>query len=884
MASTVTLTGRIVLPGDAAPDSAQIRLQLTSTDTDQITREALPAGGQIVIDLEDGDIPAGTVIWRNTAGLSGSAYNIYLTYTDADGRGRERILADRRTVGDEDAYDLSDLIDAGVAAAAGTYVRAITAAQYNAAITARDEAQGHAASAATAAVAAAVSADQAAFFEGPWFGTSDDVAADTSLTFSSGQPTTVSAGKVVQTRKGGVSLEVAPQSSTPFEWRTNPTGYHRITDGGVPFFINQNRYELSAESFGCKFDGDDAGATDNFTLLQRAADWLYSQGQGGRIRLASEGLLKINKPLIMRDGMILDGRGSYLQNVRATMIQSGDLSTTVLGLGLYAKQDDNDFTYVQVAAISAGQDYVTPASTSGFVVGDTIQIVEATGVFGGSSGTVPLYSQFAVVKAISGGNVILDHPISAAISAGSGTLGSTATGAWVANTSYRVNYSKSAGLTDGRHIVRNITVADLRLGGKFGGWSQRAGVIHGLFENLTIEDSPYGFYGNGFAHCRINGLSGTYYTRAIEVKVGAHDTIIGGFNLRHSPRVTDTADPPETVVSLGERARNVVVRDGQLHLGNSSGYAALVTFSTAKECGVQDVVFMGAGGFTNGVNHSAESDKCFAGNNKINCGAPSGAWLNLNGTLPQITGNRFIGANPGGSAILSTGLAGCDISRNHWTTDGSITVQAGVTGNLNIEGNFGITTTTLAYQAGLAARNNTSAQWQSVISQVKPQASMSTGIALTATTETIIGDVPIIPANALTQEDRITVLVRGTKTGSAGAATLSLKARIDTDGDAASLDPDDPSIVILSTTIAASATDWEFEAELKVNSATTFIAFGILRVLAGGTPGNSGDVTRRTGGSLTSPIRLELSGLVTSGDTLTINSIDRSARRGGMVS
>lgn len=167
MASTVTLTGRIVLPGDAAPNSAQIRLQLTGTDTDQITREALPAGGQIVIDLDDGDVPADTVIWRNTAGLAGSSYNIYLTYTDADGRGQSRLLADRRTVGDEDSYDLSDLIDAGVAAAAGTYVRAITAAQYNAAIAARDEAQGwaavseQAAGQATAAVVALAASSSA---------------------------------------------------------------------------------------------------------------------------------------------------------------------------------------------------------------------------------------------------------------------------------------------------------------------------------------------------------------------------------------------------------------------------------------------------------------------------------------------------------------------------------------------------------------------------------------------------------------------------------------------------------------------------------------------------------------------------------------------------
>jgi len=73
---------------------------------------------------------------------------------------------------------------------------------------------------ATDAQAAAASAAEAALYDGPWV---DDVAAllaDTSLTYTAGQPGTLEVGDVVQTRIGGFAYEVVAASATPFNVQT----------------------------------------------------------------------------------------------------------------------------------------------------------------------------------------------------------------------------------------------------------------------------------------------------------------------------------------------------------------------------------------------------------------------------------------------------------------------------------------------------------------------------------------------------------------------------------------------------------------------------------------------------------------------------------------
>lgn len=101
-----------------------------------------------MIDLIDGEIPAGTVIWRNTAGLRGTAYQIYQVWTDQDGRVQRRHVG-LRTVGDAASYTYAALIDADPPETASSYSADDHGGWYQATLTARDEAV------AAAAVAAA---------------------------------------------------------------------------------------------------------------------------------------------------------------------------------------------------------------------------------------------------------------------------------------------------------------------------------------------------------------------------------------------------------------------------------------------------------------------------------------------------------------------------------------------------------------------------------------------------------------------------------------------------------------------------------------------------------------------------------------------------------
>lgn len=160
MATTATLTGTFTLPNDAAPDSAVLSFTLSAMDTDQNTGDVLPDDGSFTVVLVDGAIPAGQEIWKNTAGLRGTHYRATLAWTASDGRLLSRYLGSFQ-VGDDASYDMADLLDQPpIATLPEGWYSTLTQGDYDAAITARDQAV--AAAAAAAEDAAAAAADRAA--------------------------------------------------------------------------------------------------------------------------------------------------------------------------------------------------------------------------------------------------------------------------------------------------------------------------------------------------------------------------------------------------------------------------------------------------------------------------------------------------------------------------------------------------------------------------------------------------------------------------------------------------------------------------------------------------------------------------------------------------
>lgn len=186
--TTSTITGRVPLPSDENLQFAELTFALSGLDTEGAS--VLPGGVSTRIVLIDSDIPAGFELWQNTAGLHGTHYRVLVRWKVKDRDGIRDQYADLGVIqiGSDPSYTLADLINNGVLPAIGTFWSAITQAQYDAVIQAAADAQASAADAPASATAAA------AMYDGPWLDTVSALIADTSLTYTPAQPSTVSAG------------------------------------------------------------------------------------------------------------------------------------------------------------------------------------------------------------------------------------------------------------------------------------------------------------------------------------------------------------------------------------------------------------------------------------------------------------------------------------------------------------------------------------------------------------------------------------------------------------------------------------------------------------------------------------------------------------------
>lgn len=88
---------------------------------------------------------------------------------------------------------------------------------------------------------ASASAAAAALYDGPWLDTVSALLADTALTYTTGQPETVTAGGIVRTRAEGFSYAVAPSGATD---------HHVTTAGGVKLYVLPIASDFYASAFG----------------------------------------------------------------------------------------------------------------------------------------------------------------------------------------------------------------------------------------------------------------------------------------------------------------------------------------------------------------------------------------------------------------------------------------------------------------------------------------------------------------------------------------------------------------------------------------------------------------------------------------------------------
>lgn len=252
------ITGSVVLPDGQAAAGLVLTFHLSQTDTSE-GFVVLPAA--VVVVMNGTDLPVGVELYRNTAGLRGTITVCTAEWVDETPTGRVRrgSRLGQFQVGDDAGYNLADLLDQVIPEDLGAgWFQTITQAQYDRAIEAESAAQGWATDAETARDEAALSAAQAALYEGAWL---DDVAAllaDTSLTYGPGAAH-VQAGDIVRTRAEGFAYEVANPGATD---------HHVVTSGGVKLKALAQSASIYLEQFGIT-DGADISDMLEKAMLAR---------------------------------------------------------------------------------------------------------------------------------------------------------------------------------------------------------------------------------------------------------------------------------------------------------------------------------------------------------------------------------------------------------------------------------------------------------------------------------------------------------------------------------------------------------------------------------------------------------------------------------------
>lgn len=139
MATTSQITGRIVLPDNTAPVNGVIKFVLSGVDTDT---------GEVVTPYEvsfaleaDGDLPTGCAVYKNTDGLRGTIYRVYVLHTLVDAFGvstsRREVFIGNIQVDAAGPLVISTLINVGAPSVPGAWIFMIPQVQYDADLAAK---------------------------------------------------------------------------------------------------------------------------------------------------------------------------------------------------------------------------------------------------------------------------------------------------------------------------------------------------------------------------------------------------------------------------------------------------------------------------------------------------------------------------------------------------------------------------------------------------------------------------------------------------------------------------------------------------------------------------------------------------------------------------
>lgn len=131
--TTSIITGRLAMPDDAAPKASELIFSLSGLDTEGA--DILPPAALVRrVMLENGEIPAGFSLWRNTEGYRGTHYAVTARWISQERSRRGRydfeLPLGNIQVGDEPEYTLAELLNSGVDPATPSYWMSISQEDY----------------------------------------------------------------------------------------------------------------------------------------------------------------------------------------------------------------------------------------------------------------------------------------------------------------------------------------------------------------------------------------------------------------------------------------------------------------------------------------------------------------------------------------------------------------------------------------------------------------------------------------------------------------------------------------------------------------------------------------------------------------------------------
>lgn len=410
------------------------------------------------------------------------------------------------------------------------------------------------------------------------------------------------------------------------------------------------------------------GSSNDDTIALNNAILAASYGIGFVYMPATANFYNITQPLFMRDGVTLIGDGylTHLRNTRTVSALDGDLRCVDFGNHTVASLLAE--TSYALDNATRGDKFVTTttaADAGNFSAGQVVYIGSTT-----LAGSVPSVQEFNEVESVDAGTgvVTLKYGLHESFTGGQNI--------------YTTTSSQTDPMGRARRVVKNIAVRNMRVTSDGGDWWHAAGGCwESVFENLSIESRAPAVL-NCFARSRMSNIYGTFGDRAVEFAIGSHHSVFESFDLTFKDTGQATASEP--LLSVGEGAHNIQIRDGYVNASDHAGTRCM-RFITSKDCTLDNVTFEAPNLSGSAmIDFSASVGYCQRNlANKITATGPNSRYIqfdygaSVTGEENRVTNSKFFGALTDDAVVFVDGTR--DFVADNYFESGGYDVGAGST-------------------------------------------------------------------------------------------------------------------------------------------------------------------------------------------------------------